>query len=78
MSEQQLEVNCFPDCDICRRAGRVRAAGFYAKTRQGRWGYVCSRHFVGEGCVIVCKYLLDTAPKGRSDLIKKERVMAWE
>ncbi len=34
--------------------------------------------FVGEACVIDCKNLLDTAPKGRSDLIKKERVMAWE
>src|SRR5262252_2358412 len=52
MSGQQIDVNYFPDCDICRRAGRVRAASFYAKTRQGRWGYVCSRHFVGEGCVL--------------------------
>src|SRR5262249_7131974 len=34
--------------------------------------------FVGEACVIDCKALLDSAPKGRSDLVKKERVMAWE
>jgi kynurenine formamidase len=34
--------------------------------------------FVGEACVIDCTGLLDTAPNGRSDLIKKERVMAWE
>ncbi len=34
--------------------------------------------FVGEACVIDCKSLLDTTPKGRSDLIKKERVMVWE
>jgi kynurenine formamidase len=34
--------------------------------------------FVGEACVIDCKDLLDSAPKGRSDLIKKERIMAWE
>src|SRR4051812_23863420 len=34
--------------------------------------------FVGEACVIDCKDLLDSAPNGRSDLIKKERVMAWE
>jgi kynurenine formamidase len=34
--------------------------------------------FVGEACVIDCKDLLDAAPNGRSDLIKKERVMAWE
>jgi len=52
MSGQQIDVNYFPDCDICRRAGRVRAASFYAKTQQGRWDYVCSRHFVGEGCVL--------------------------
>jgi kynurenine formamidase len=34
--------------------------------------------FVGEACVLDCTGLLDTTPKGRSDLIKKERVMAWE
>ncbi len=34
--------------------------------------------FCGEACVIDCKDLLDTAPAGRSDLVKKERVMAWE
>lgn len=34
--------------------------------------------FVGEACVIDCRSLLDTAPNGRSDLIKKEHVMAWE
>ncbi len=34
--------------------------------------------FGGEACVIDCRDLLDTAPNGRSDLIKKEKVMAWE
>jgi kynurenine formamidase len=34
--------------------------------------------FAGEACVIDCRRLLDTAPKGRSDLIKKEHVKAWE
>src|SRR5262249_43870281 len=34
--------------------------------------------FVGEACVIDCKNLLDSAPKGRSDLTKKERLRAWE
>jgi kynurenine formamidase len=34
--------------------------------------------FAGEACVIDCKALLDSAPKGRSDLIKKERIIAWE
>src|SRR6476660_7274429 len=34
--------------------------------------------FGGEACVIDCKELLDTAPDGRSDLIKKELVQRWE
>lgn len=34
--------------------------------------------FVGEACVVDCRSLLDTAPNGRSDLVKKEHVMAWE
>ncbi len=34
--------------------------------------------FAGEACVIDCKDLLDSAPKGRSDLIRKERIRAWE
>src|SRR5262245_19313801 len=31
--------------------------------------------FGGEACVVDCRDLLDSAPKGRSDLIKKERIM---
>ncbi len=34
--------------------------------------------FGGEACVIDCRDLLDTTPNGRSDLVKKERVMLWE
>jgi kynurenine formamidase len=34
--------------------------------------------FGGEACVIDCRELCDSGPNGRSDLIKKERVMAWE
>jgi kynurenine formamidase len=34
--------------------------------------------FGGEACVIDCKQLLDTAPNGRSDLIGKPHVIAWE
>jgi kynurenine formamidase len=34
--------------------------------------------FVGEACVIDCRQLLGTAPKGRSDLVTKEHVMAWQ
>jgi kynurenine formamidase len=34
--------------------------------------------FAGEACVIDCRDLRDSAPPGRSPLIKKERVIAWE
>jgi kynurenine formamidase len=34
--------------------------------------------FVGEACVLECRDLRDGAPKGRSDLVKKEHVIAWE
>jgi kynurenine formamidase len=34
--------------------------------------------FGGEACVIDCRDLLDAAPPGRSALIRKERVIAWE
>src|SRR5437016_12453614 len=34
--------------------------------------------FGGEACVIDCRDLLDKAPKGRSPLIKKDLVIAWE
>ena len=34
--------------------------------------------FGGEACVIDCKALRDTAPDGRSDLIKRELVQQWE
>src|SRR5208282_4640542 len=34
--------------------------------------------FAGEACVIDCRDLRDSAPLGHSQLIKKERVMAWE
>jgi kynurenine formamidase len=34
--------------------------------------------FGGEACVIDCRKLLDAAPNGRSDLIKREHIIAWE
>jgi kynurenine formamidase len=34
--------------------------------------------FVGEACVVDCRQLLDSAPAGRSDLVKKEHIQAWE
>ena len=34
--------------------------------------------FCGEACVIDCKDLIESAPSGRSDLVTKERIQAWE
>ncbi len=34
--------------------------------------------FAGEACVIDCSDLRDSAPAGQSQLVKKERVIAWE
>jgi kynurenine formamidase len=34
--------------------------------------------FVGEACLIDCTGLLDAAPRGRSPLVRKEHVQAWE
>jgi kynurenine formamidase len=34
--------------------------------------------FGGEACLIDCRDLIDAAPPGRSALIRKERVIAWE
>lgn len=39
---------------------------------------VSAWQYGGEACVIDCRELCDSGPKGRSDLIMKERVMAWE
>ena len=48
------------------------AAGAMFTDKVPAWQYA------GEACVIDCKELCDSPPKGRSDLIKKERVMLWE
>ena len=34
--------------------------------------------FGGEACVIDCQDLLDSTPAGRSDLVTRERIQAWE
>jgi kynurenine formamidase len=34
--------------------------------------------FGGEACVIDCRDLCDSPPKGRSDLIKRSRIITWE
>jgi kynurenine formamidase len=49
----------------------------------GPFGSLFSDHvpawqFVGEACVSDCRDLLDATPNGRSPLVKKEHVIAWE
>jgi len=39
---------------------------------------IAAWQFGGEACVIDCRDLVEAAPPGRSALIRKERVMAWE
>lgn len=34
--------------------------------------------FCGEACVVDCRDLLESAPKGHSALVQKERIAAWE
>src|SRR5205807_2822478 len=53
------------------------------KPNAGRFGTVSGEkvpawQFAGEACVIDCRQLLGTAPKGRSDLVTKAHVLAWE
>lgn len=53
------------------------------KPNAGRFGTmsgdkVPAWQFGGEACVIDCRQLLGSTPKGRSDLVTKEHVMAWE
>jgi isatin hydrolase len=39
---------------------------------------IAAWQFVGEACVLDCTDLRDKAPRGRSPLITKDRVIAWE
>src|SRR5262249_5044417 len=39
---------------------------------------IAAWQFGGEACVIDCRELLDRAPRGRSPLITKDHVIAWE
>jgi kynurenine formamidase len=53
------------------------------KPNAGRFGTVSGDkvpawQFAGEACVVDCRKLLGSAPKGRSDLVTREIVMAWE
>src|SRR5207244_4281825 len=53
------------------------------KPNAGRFGTVSGDkvpawQFAGEACVIDCRPLLGSAPKGRSDLVTKAHVLAWE
>src|SRR5215831_993706 len=53
------------------------------KPNAGRFGTVSGDkvppwQFAGEACVIDCRQLLGSAPNGRSDLVTKAHVSAWE
>lgn len=53
------------------------------KPNAGRFGTVSGDkvpawQFAGEACVIDCRKLLGSAPKGRSDLVTRAHVAAWE
>jgi kynurenine formamidase len=50
-------------------------AGAFGNTNTDK---VPAWQFVGEACVIDCKAFLDSAPNGRSELIKKETIKLWE
>lgn len=39
---------------------------------------IAAWQFVGEACVVDVSELLDTTPNGRSSLVKKEHIIAWE
>jgi kynurenine formamidase len=65
----------FPPHSIPLPGSGLANAGPFGKAFSDR---VPAWQFAGEACVIDCRSLLDAAPKGRSDLVKKERVMAWE
>jgi kynurenine formamidase len=53
------------------------------KPNAGKFGTVTGDkvpawQFVGEACVIDCRMLLGSTPKGRSDFVTREHVIAWE
>jgi kynurenine formamidase len=65
----------FPPHSIPLPDSRLPNAGPFGEAFSDK---VPAWQFGGEACVIDCRDLLDAAPNGRSPLIKKERVIAWE
>jgi kynurenine formamidase len=65
----------FPPHSVAPPSAGLPAAGRFGLAYSDK---IPAWQFVGEACVIDCTDLLDTTPKGRSPLIKKDRVMAWE
>jgi kynurenine formamidase len=68
----QLDV---PPHSVAPPDSRLPTAGPFGRAYTDK---VPAWQFVGEACVVDCTALLDTAPAGRSDLIKREHVRAWE
>jgi len=65
---------------MCAALGR--AAG-HRTAQRGPFGAaftdkIVAWQFGGEDCVIDCAICFDSTPNGRSDLIKKERIILWE
>jgi kynurenine formamidase len=65
----------FPPHSIARPGSGLPTAGPFGKAFSDT---IPAWQFGGAACVIDCRALLDAAPNGRSDLVKKEHVIAWE
>jgi kynurenine formamidase len=75
-----MDGNCgtqldFPPHSVALPASGLPNAGPYGTMFGDK---VPAWQFGGEACVIDVRALCDSGPKGRSDLIKKEHVIAWE
>jgi isatin hydrolase len=68
----QLDV---PPHSVAPPESGLRNAGSFGRAYTD---VVPAWQFGGEACVIDCRDLLEAAPSGRSALIRKERIVAWE
>jgi kynurenine formamidase len=75
-----LDGNTGTQLDVPTHSVTPPASGW---ANSGAFGLVTTEkvpvwQFGGEACVIDCKKLLDAAPNGRSDLVRKQHVLSWE
>lgn len=45
----EIEVECFPDCDLCRAEKIGRTSRYDALTLTGQWAFLCEEHFNAVG-----------------------------